>query len=361
MIIKEIKINNYKNIENISLSFDQSCNIIVGDNKQGKTNLLESIYLLSTTKTINNITDEEMIKEGSSLANIEIVFKDKVENNIKFIINKDGKNIYYNHNHCNSYMDIIGKINTILFNYKDIFFFDTTPKNRRKYIDLEIGKFDKTHLNNLKYNNKLIKDRNNLLKEANNNYLLYDILDDKLVNYQFDIVKKRNKFIDNINKIIISLYNLINNNIEKNINIEYHSELLNFSKEKIKKLHRDNFSKDIATKTTNLTINKDDYVFKLGKEKVSNYCSQGEKRKIIITFKLAIIEYIKKELNINPIFLIDDFFSELDLKNIQKIIDNIPKNIQTIITTTEINNILNLGKYKKINIKKGNVIGENYG
>ena len=357
MIIEKLIIENYKNLFLNEIKFNESINIVIGNNGQGKTNLLESIYFLSTTKTIKNTNN--IIKDNELYCKIKCLVKEKRNNLLEVLINNEGKHLKINDNKIEKSSEFIGKINAVLFIPSEIDLFDGLPQKRRRLVDIELGKLSKDYINHLNSYNNLLKYRNKVLKEEVVNNELIEIINEKMFVFQKDIISNRNNFISNINRNINKYFNLFLNS-NKFIKIEYKSFInINEYDYKVRNIYKDNHRRDVFTKTTNVGIHKDDYIFYIDDKLVVNYASQGQKRLIILSFKLALIDYIYEITKDYPILLLDDVMSELDLNNQKILLEVIPKEVQTIITTTHLNKILNIKNYNVITMKDGTIMEEN--
>ncbi len=357
MKINDIKLVNFKNIENLTVSLHPHLNILVGNNAQGKTNFLESLYLLSTTRSIKQKDDRILIKHHQEYAKLNCIFEVTKKMSLKLIITEKGKSLFINNNQIKKSTDYLGKLNTILFIPKDLELFDSAPKVRRKLIDIEIGKISNKYLVALTIYNKLIKERNQLLKNNINDYSLYEAIEDKIIEEQVKIITYRKKFITSLNIYLNKYYQLLSSKndqiiINYNCVVEDHEKIKEILKFKYKKT----FEQDRVLKATTIGIHREDILFKINNNLVSEVASQGQKRMLILALKIGLVEYINEIKGDSPILLLDDVMSELDIYNQQKLLNIIPKYAQTIITTTHINNNIKINDYKLIEIKEGKIV-----
>ena len=351
MIIKELKLRNYRNFEKCHIFFNENLNILTGLNGQGKTNLLESLIFLSTTHSHRLNDDQKLIMFNKELCNIECIYKDNIDLNIGAIIHQKGKTLLINKQPVLKSSEFIGLLNVILFSPSDINIFDNSPKERRKLINLEITKVSKKYLDSLNNYQKLLKERNILLKNISIDNILLSTLEDKLIENQIIILNERYKFTEIINSKINQYFNkLIDDNYD--LKIEYSGCVKNDSniKENLKIMYKSSFEKDKFTQITNYGIHRDDIVFKINDENVNDVASQGQRRLVVIALKLALIDYIKTKINKIPILLLDDVLSELDVSKQINLLDCLDENIQTIITTSVIHDSLKNVK-NKLNIQ----------
>lgn len=362
MIIKELRLRNFRNFDNCHISFNPNINIITGLNGQGKTNLLESLVFLSTTKSHRVNEDQKMIKIGTEFSNIDCLFNDGIDYRIGAVIHQKGKSLLINKQYISKTSEFIGLLNVILFSPSDINIFDDSPRIRRKLINLEINKVNKKYIDSLNNYQKLLKERNVTLKSNKIDSVYLNILEDQMINHQIVILKERNKLIKIINKNI-NLYfqKIIGEDIT--IEVEYLS-CVNYEEENLSKLLKDmyisNFEKDRFTQVTNSGIHRDDLLFKMNGQDVNDYASQGQRRVVVMAFKLSLIDYIKSITNKPPILLLDDVLSELDINKQRNLLSCIDNDIQTIITTSVLSNSLKtLNKQLNIQVIKEGKIQEN--
>lgn len=359
MKIKEIKVENFKNLENIHINLHHKLNIIVGNNGQGKTNFLESLHLLATTKSIKNKDDSLLIMHNKNYAKLNCILEINKIYSLKMILSSEGKSLFINNMIINKSSNFLGKLNTILFLPKEVELFDSAPKLRRKLIDLELGKISKTYLFNLNEYQKLLLNRNKLLKNKTNDQDLFNVIEDKMIINQEKIINYRNKFINSLSNYVNKYYKLLtNSNSEIKINylccVENFDEITNTLKYKYQKY----YEYDKNFKATSIGIHREDIIFKLNDRLVNETASQGQKRLIVLALKLGLVEYIHKLTGNSPILLLDDVMSELDLNHQNRLLNIIPKDIQTIVTTTYINNLIKLDDYKLIKINNGKIEGK---
>lgn len=331
MKIKKIKLRNFRNYDLINLDFNSQLNIITGDNAQGKTNLIESILYLSTTKS-HRINDENLlINKDKEYSDICCELENK---NLRILIQKNGKNLFINQKNINKVSDFIGELNAILFCPNDLNLFNQSPKYRRKFVDIEISKLSKHYTNLLKEYYKLLKIRNSYLKHKNINFEYLDIVTEKMIVIQKVILNQRSKFIKDLVYYSNQFFFLFTNQ-ENLISCIYSSFMSdeNFDEEKIKLKYQESLEKDLLLKQTNIGIHKDDFIFKMSQYNIEEYCSQGQKRIVLLSIKLGLLMIIHKVIKEYPILLLDDVFSELDIVNQKKLMEIIPKDVQTFITT----------------------------
>lgn len=339
MKISNLKLINYRNYRFINLEFNKSLNIIYGNNGVGKTNLVEAIYTLSLTKSFRTSNDKLLIKNNELCTKIEGEVENKGVNNYKLIINKEGKKVYFNDNLITKISEYISKINIILLEPEDQMIFTGSPSERRKLINIEISKLYSEYILYLNNYNRILKQRNAYLRKLYNNKLSYDylnILTNKLIDYGLKIYEYRKEFINNINKYINEKYNLIFEN--GNLVVEYISSFKQ-TRENILNSYDKNFNRELTLGKTLFGIHHDDLIFKLDDFDIAERGSNGQKKNAIFSFKLAEISMIKELFNDYPILILDDLFSALDNNKIDNIIRILNEDVQTFITTANLNDI----------------------
>ena len=365
MYLKKLKLHNFRNYDNIQLNLYKGINIIYGNNAQGKTNLLESIYVLGFTKSHRNFIDNSLIKQNQEYLTIEGIYKDKFENKLNIYIDNKNKVLKYNGEVIKKVSDYLSLLNIIIFTPDDLEIIKGSPINRRKYLNLELSQLYSNYYVLINEYNKILKVRNEYLKKIykkesiDKNYL--NILTNYLIDKFIMIYKMRKKYINRINEYVEKIYkditNLSNFSIKYVPNIEININDKNL-KEILVKEYENKLNYDIKLCSTSIGPHKDDIEFYLDDKNLKYYGSQGQQRLAILSFKLAEIEIFKKYKETTPILLLDDIFSELDDKKKNNLLKYISKNIQTIITTTDLNNLDNklIKKSKLFNINDGSIV-----
>ena len=361
MKIHNLKLLNFRNYENINLDFSDGYNIIYGNNGSGKTNLVESIYVLALTKSFRGSVDKVLIMNNKDIARVEGIVEDKYSDKYKIILKESGKKVKINDNTIEKLSDYMSKISVILFNPDDLRLIKDTPSIRRKGLNLDISQINNTYLKILNMYNKLLKQRNTYLKttniNANSSSEYLDVLTKKIIDYGEQIYNCRKEFIDNINKLIPIIYRDIS--ALEGMKIVYKSDFINKSKEDMFKKYKDTLQKDIILGKTTVGIHHDDIKFILGDIDLKDYGSEGQQKNAIIAYKLAELEIFNEIRGNYPILILDDLFSELDRFKINNILNLINDDVQTFITTTEIDkineDILNKSKVFEVfdDIKEG--------
>ncbi len=353
MWIKKIKLNNFRNYQEQEINFEKNINIFYGENAQGKTNIIEAIFLCSLGKSFRAKKDSEMIKLNEKYSLIEIEYeKSDRDGKIKIELG-DKKNIFINGIKIKKLSELLGKINTVIFIPDDINILKGGPQNRRRFLDIMISQLRPNYMHILNLYLKTIEQRNKYLrqiKEEKKDEKLLDIWDEKLSEYAIKICEYRKEFIEKITKKIENIHNDITNQKEK-IEINYITEC--DDKEKYLKLLKERRKLDIIKGFTTKGVHRDDFVIYINKKEINIYGSQGQNRTAMLSLKLSELQVIKDEIGEYPILLLDDFMSELDSNRRKNFLENI-KNTQVIITGTEKLDIENL-EYLEYNVSNGKI------
>ena len=354
MWIKNIKIQNFRNYEKQEINLNKNINIFYGENAQGKTNIIEAIFLGSMGKSFRAKKDSEMIRLGENQATIELEYeKSDRDGKIKINLNRQ-KSIYLNGIKIKKLSELLGNIHIVIFTPDDIDILKGGPQNRRKFLDIMISQLRPNYMHLLNLYLKTIEQRNNYLKqikEENKDENLLEIWDEKLAEYSIQICKYRTEYIKKIKNKIEKIHGEITNGKEK-LEIEYlteckeKTEFLNLLKQR-RKL-------DIIKGFTTKGVHRDDFVIYINKKELSTYGSQGQHRTAILSLKLSELNVIYDEIGEYPILLLDDFMSELDSNRRKSLLENI-KETQVIITCTDKLDIENLN-FLEYNVKDGKII-----
>ena len=345
----------------MSLGFDKSTNIFYGDNAQGKTNILEAVYLSGTTKSHRGTKDKDMIQFGANESHIEtIVEKNGIKYQIDMHLKKNSpKGIAINKIPIRKASELFGIINIVFFSPEDLNIIKNGPGERRRFIDLELSQLDKVYLNNLSNYNRIVNQRNHLLKEIDYNKGALETLDIwnmQLIQYGNKIVERRQKFIEEIDKIISNIHKKLTGNRE-DIKIVYEPSngALSFEQALLK-----NKEKDLRIKSTSVGPHRDDIAFLVSDIDIRKYGSQGQQRTAALSLKLSEIELVKQSIHDTPVLLLDDVLSELDKHRQNYLLDSI-HDIQTLITCTGVDEFVNhrFSINKVFHVQNGQVTKEN--
>ena len=367
MIINQISLKNFRNYDSLLVKFNKKLNIIIGDNAQGKTNILESIYYLSITKSYRTPDDTNLIKNNKEFFKITAKIKENnIPKKLEAIFNRTNKQLYLNDNLEKKISKFIGILNVVNCCPEDIDIIKGTPSDRRNFLNIELSKLSQFYLNRYNEYNKLLKIRNDYLKMlmVNNisDFRYFDIITDQLIEKAIYIYKERNKFIDQINSYISKIYYDISN--INNLIIKYvpNVEINNFNDDDLRKTLKNQYSKSLNREMSlGMTLfgpHRDDIIFTIDNKNIKLFGSQGQQKLSIIALKLSLVNIFNERLESMPILLLDDVFSEIDRKRKNKIMKYIESFGQVIITTNDIRDINKnkIDNYKIFEVKDEKII-----
>lgn len=361
MQISLLELNNFRNYDSLSINFDPEINIIYGENAQGKTNILESIYMCCCGKSHKGSKEREIIKQGFDESHVKGEFLS--EHGIRRIdihLKKNkGKGIAYNKVPIKKISELYGRIFIVIFSSEDLDIIKRGPADRRRFIDMELCQIDPVYVDNLIKYNKILGQRRELFKNIGTEQEYpalretLDIWDLQLVKYGSEIIRRRRDFIEELNSIIFDIhYEITQGNEKLKLIYEPSADEDVFYEELLK-----NRERDIYLKQTGTGPHRDDFSFYNGDMNMKTYGSNGQQRTCALTLKLAEIKLIENLKNEKPVLLLDDVLSELD-RSRQKMLLSTLKGTQTIITCTGIDEFVEkeLKGAKKFHIKNASVI-----
>jgi len=369
LYVENLYLENYRNFENISIELNEKLNLFIGDNAQGKTNLIEAIFYISIGRSFRFSKDSNLVMFEKDSNYIKISVKRRKDHKkIKVNINKDkNKNYQINGLTLEKNSELVGMVNIVIFSPDNLDLIKGSPGDRRKFLNIEISQLKPKYKYLLKKYKKILLQRNNLLKKINenkNNYRLLEVWDGHLIETGSQIIKYRNDFINKIKKISKKIHWELSGEKEK-LNIIYKTGLgniregdLNYIREKFKIKLEQNQEREIERGITLYGPHLDDIKIIINSKNSKYYSSQGQKRTAALALKLSEIDIIREEKKDNPIVLLDDVLSELDNKRRSHLLKYI-EDVQTIITSTDDSDLLQLleKKEKKIfYINQGNII-----
>lgn len=334
MIIKSIELKNFRNYEDLNISFDEGTNILYGDNAQGKTNILEAAYMSGTTKSHKGSKDKEMIRFGASEAHLRtVVLRGEKEYQIDMHLKQNrSKGIAINQVPIKRAAELFGILNMVFFSPEDLNIIKNGPAERRRFLDAELCQLDKIYLSDLTSYNKILGQRNKLLKDMVFRPDLADTLpvwNMQLVETGKRIIKRRKQFVEELNEIVHDIHFRLSGEKEElfikyepNIDDIFFEDELNRAK-----------IKDMKLCQTSVGPHRDDLLFSIADIDIRKFGSQGQQRTSALSLKLSEIELVKKSIKDTPILLLDDVLSELDSNRQNYLLNNI-SDTQTIITCT---------------------------
>ena len=342
MVIKSLKLKNYRNYDLLDLTFDPKTNILYGDNAQGKTNILEALYLSGTTKSHRGTKDRDIIQFGCDESHLEtIVEKKGITFQIDMHLKKNSpKGIAIDKIPIRRASELFGIVHFVFFSPEDLNIIKDGPAGRRRFIDLELSQLDKIYLSNLSNYNRIINQRNALLKDIYGQPGLaetLDIWDMQLAEYGTRILERRREFVKQVNEIISEIHYKLTGGKE-NITLTYEESVGGMTLEQALKKNRE---RDLRMKSTSVGPHRDDLCFiNNGQIDIRKFGSQGQQRTAALSLKLSEIELVKKIIKDTPILLLDDVLSELDKHRQNYLLDSIHE-IQTLITCTGVDEFVN--------------------
>lgn len=355
MIVEGIRLINFRNYSNVGVSFNPGINILVGKNAQGKTNLLEAIYLCSTGRSFRTSRDKEIINfqkdEAYIGTQLKIGERDKLTE-IKLERNKP-KRIKINKTELKNYKELDTGLKVVLFSPEDLRLIKEGPSNRRTYLDASISQIKPLYHYNLRRYYKILLQRNNLIKSyrfKGDMTGLLDVFDIQLAKSGALIMLERDNYIKRLLKESSEIHNMLTAGKE-NIDIKYISsvpcgETLSEVEGILAESLRKNREKDIEVRTTEMGPHRDDFSIMINNNDSKTYASQGQQRSLVLTLKLSEVEILKKDTGYYPVLLLDDVFSELDEER-RKYLTKLFSKMQTFITTTDAIEIDDFESYNK--------------
>lgn len=334
MYIESISLNNFRNYETLDIEFSDKTNILYGDNAQGKTNVLEAAYVGATTKSHRMARDKDMIRIGEEEAHIRLnVKKRDVSHRIDMHLRKaKGKIVNIDGLAIKRSSELFGLINIIFFSPEDLSIIKDGPGERRRFMDMELCQLSRIYYSNLSSYNKVLNQRNNLLRNSafqKDMDAMLDVWDQQLVQFGKRIITERKNFIDMLRDVIIRVHGKITGGRET-IDIRYEP---NVEADQFEDVLRNKRDMDIRNSATMVGPQRDDIGIYIGGNDVRVFGSQGQQRTVALTMKLAEIELVRSMISDQPILLLDDVMSELDSKRRNALLEGI-EDIQTIITCT---------------------------
>lgn len=351
MYIKSLQVLNFRNYKGLTINLCPNVNVFMGDNAQGKTNILEAIYYCGFAKSHRTNRDRELISWDEDKAFIRLdVHKDRLDKVIDIRILKDGKRaIGINSIKINKIGELIGVFNVVMFSPEDLKIVKESPGVRRRFMDMELSQLNTRYYHNLVQYNKILNERNTVLKNRSLDESMLDVYDIQLVQYGEYIIKARLNYLENLNQHSKEIHRDITSGKEE-IKFDYVSTVkdLDNIRDSMLKLLEQNRKKDMEKRVTSIGPHRDDFSIFLNGIDAKAYGSQGQQRTSVLTIKFASLKIIKEITGEFPVLLLDDVLSELDFNRKRYVLTSI-KSIQTIITCTGIEDLTNyLDEYSKV-------------
>ncbi|MEM5841710.1 DNA replication/repair protein RecF [Bacillus sp. LMB3902] len=350
MYIQNLTLSSYRNYERLDLQFENKVNVIIGENGQGKTNLMEAIYVLAMAKSHRTSNDKELIRWDEDYAKIEgRVIKKNGSVPIQLVISKKGKKGKVNHIEQQKLSQYVGAVNTIMFAPEDLNLVKGSPQVRRRFLDMEIGQVSPVYLHDLSLYQKILSQRNHFLKQLQTrkqtDQTMLDVLTEQLTEFAAKVVMKRLQFVDQLEKWAQPIHSGISRGLEE-LTLKYHTSLHVSDSPDLSKMinsYQETFSKlrdkEIERGVSLSGPHRDDVLFYVNGRDVQTYGSQGQQRTTALSLKLAEIDLIQEEIGEYPILLLDDVLSELDDYRQSHLLHTIQGRVQTFVTTTSVDGI----------------------
>ncbi|MGM9928788.1 MAG: DNA replication/repair protein RecF [Bacillus sp. (in: firmicutes)] len=350
MYIESLKVKNYRNYDELDMHFENKVNVILGENAQGKTNIMESIYVLAMAKSHRTSNDKDLIRWDEEYAKIEGRVQKRISSvPLELIISKKGKKAKCNHIEQQRLSQYIGNLNVVMFAPEDLHLVKGSPQVRRRFIDMEIGQVSPLYLHEYSQYQKILQQRNHYLKllqtKKQSDLAMLEVLTEQFIQYAVKIIQKRFEFLTLLQKWAEPIHSGISRNLET-LKIEYKpsvdvSESMSVSKmieeytQKFEKVKQ----REIDRGVTLFGPHRDDLAFIVNGRDVQTFGSQGQQRTTALSLKLAEIELIYAEIGEYPILLLDDVLSELDDFRQSHLLNTIQGKVQTFVTTTSVEGI----------------------
>ncbi|MFZ3590520.1 DNA replication/repair protein RecF [Bacillus sp. DJP31] len=350
MFIENLTLTNYRNYKKIEIPFENKVNVILGENAQGKTNLMEAIYVLAIAKSHRTSNDKDLIRWDEEYAKIEgRVNRTKGQLQLQLVLTTKGKKAKLNHIEQQRLSQYIGAMNIVMFAPEDLNLVKGSPQVRRRFLDMEIGQVSPVYMYDLSKYQKILQQRNHYLKQLQRqkerNTTMLDVLTEQLIEVAAKIIKKRFEFLQLLQKWADPVHKGISRGLET-LEIQYKasvdvSESIELSKmievfeEKFDKIRE----REMDRGMTLAGPHRDDLLFFVNGKDVQTFGSQGQQRTTALSLKLAEIELIHSEIGEYPILLLDDVLSELDDYRQSHLLNFIQGKVQTFVTTTNVEGI----------------------
>ncbi len=360
MYIKRLQMLNYRNYIALDISFSKNVNVFIGDNAQGKTNILESIYYCAFAKSHRTSKDKELINWNGENTFISLsVSKKRIDKRIDINILKDGKKaIKINKIKVNKIGELFGSFNVVMFSPEDLKIIKDSPGVRRRFIDMELCQLNSRYYYNLVQYNKILNERNIVLKNMKIDKDILDVYDSQLIDYGYNIITDRINYMDKLNYYGKNIHEDITSGKEQ-IEFKYVSTIKDLKniKEDFYKILKQNRIKDIDRGVTSVGPHRDDFLVLINNVDTKIYGSQGQQRTAVLTIKFSSLKIIKELTGENPVLLLDDVLSELDFSRKKYILSTIG-GLQTIITCTGIDDLTEYldGNSKIFKVKNGEIL-----
>ncbi len=341
MIIESIQFDHFRNIDRLSLEFDEGINLFYGDNAQGKTNILEAVYLCGTSRSHRGSRDRDMIQFSREESHIRMQMRKKgIPYRIDMHLKKNrAKGIAINGTPIRKAAELVGLGHFVFFSPEDLNMIKEGPSERRRFLDMELCQLDAVYFKSLADYNKILSQRNHLLKEygfQRDADGVLDVLDEQLIRAGRSVIGARRKFVSLLSELIGPIHRHLSGGRER-LEVSYENDTdENHFSDRLS----ENRERDIRTGITNIGPHRDDLCFQVNGSDIRKFGSQGQQRTAALSLKLAEIEIVRRTENDTPVLLLDDVLSELDSSRQSFLLDQI-HDIQTLITCTGVDEFIN--------------------
>lgn len=360
MKIQHASLQNFRNYEQLHIELGPHVNVFQGENAQGKTNILEAIYYCAFGRSHRTNKIRDLIKWEKDLARIQVhIERERLDKTIHVSFLSDGKkSITINKVRLTKIGELLGVLNVVMFSPEDLKIVKDAPSLRRRFLDMEISQLDKRYYQALVAYNKVLGERNQLLKHRKVDANMLDIYDTHLSESAAYILKQRKNYLELMNAHGQPIHQEITTGKEEIQFVYKHSYDGGSGKVSLKTALETHRSKDMERRTTSVGIHRDDFIIRINGNDAKDFGSQGQQRTAVLTMKFASLEIIKKLSGDYPVLLLDDVLSELDLSRKKFILKSI-ENIQTVITCTGVENVEDYltGSYRLFTVTNGTVEG----
>ena len=337
MVVKTLNLRNFRNHELRNLEFAPGINTIVGPNASGKTNIVEAIYYLSLARSFRGVEDADLVSKAKEFAEIySEILEGDIKKDIRILITKKGRQVLVNGKKVSKLSELSKCVNVLLFEPKDVMLFRGPPKERRNFLDISLSKKSASYLEHISKYEKVLRKRNELLKNGNIDEKLLDSLTELLVEYSAPIIKFRSQYVKDINDILIKIAHALTG-VSSEIEIKYKPAFnlaANYKSEALNAYKR-SLESDLKHKATSIGIHREDFAVSLNGRDIGTYGSQGENRIVALALKLAPY-FLIADKDKRPIIVLDDVMSELDKNHRERLVEFLKKFDQVFITGTKL-------------------------
>ena len=336
MFVKKLSLREFRNHHLKTFEFDPGINVITGPNASGKTNIVESIYYLSLARSFRGVEDEELIELKGDYSEIDAdIYEGKIKRDIQILITKKGRAVNVNGKKVSKLSDLSKVVNVLLFEPKDVMLFKGSPKERRSFLDINLSKKYPAYLEYISHYNKVLINRNEILKGEKVDEKLLASTTELLVKYSEPIVEFRAKYVKDITDILIKITRALTG-VESKIEIIYRPYVdgPDFKHEALEAFNR-SLESDLRHKATSIGIHREDFSIRLNSKEIDVYGSQGENRLVALALKIAPY-FLIEDKDKRPIIVLDDVMSELDKTHQKRLVEFLKKLGQVFVTATEL-------------------------